>query len=990
MDHPETDEIARFLRGQLPPERAAEVERHLVGCLQCAERISSESLSVTDVPSFLMVGPAAQGEAAPHPAEEDKAPRAAPARSAPRTGESSEPSHRGEKGGEKGGENGLPVRGDQVGRYLILERVGQGGMGVVYAAWDPDLGRRVAIKLLRTDKQHAEGRTVGQARLLREAQAMARVSHPHVISVYDVSTLGDSVFIAMEFVDGGTLKKWVKERPRSWREVLDVFTAAGRGLAGAHAAGLVHRDFKPDNVLIGKDGRVRVTDFGLARLAEEEAGAGPPALPATATLEESPEMAQLTQEGLVVGTLKYMSPEQLHGATPDARSDQFSFCVALYWALYGDWPFDRPRSLARGADSGPGSSNKGTSRPSQRPGLPRSIDPDTGAFEPPRDSKVPDFIRKALMRGLSPESKDRFASMDALLARLEYRPRRNRMAAAAASLLLVTGASGYAWYAHQASQRQALLCTGAEQKLAGLWDDGARRQVTEALVATGKPGATDVASRVTRMLDGYARDWVAASAEACRATRIRGEQTEELLSLRVLCLERRLKDVKAVTGVLAAADAELVEKAVDTVSLLPSLRSCSDVASLSQVEPPPGSPQAREELERISGQVAQVKALTDAGRYKQAMEVAEPAVKAASALGYRPLEAEALLWLGTLEARRDEPQAAERRLIQALWAALASRSDEVQARAATMLVYVVGGDSKRFDVALQWSDMAKATLRRMGDNEDIESDLFKNLGVAYAAQRRNVDSLAAFDRALQLADKALGPEHVRRSLILGNMGSIYKREGRLEEASRVLSEALAIRERVSGPSHPLGGVLHYSLAQIMIHLRDYGKAQAHARRALEIDVATFGPQHPQVGGTYDVVGTVYLEDKKYREALEAYQQALEIKEKTLGGEHEDVSYSACGVARSLLGLGEPARAIPLFERALTISPPDPALRGDAYFGMAQALEAQGRSRQQALAMARKARGEFDSAKVPEGVAEVDAWLARHSGARPGSRAGRSR
>jgi tetratricopeptide (TPR) repeat protein len=971
MDHIETAEIARYLRGQLSPERALEVERHLVICSSCAERISSESLSMTQVPSVPVMGP-------PEGARELKA-VAEPSSRSVSVSKRSEPA--------QAQEDSLPGRGDQLGRYLILESVGRGGMGVVYAAWDPDLGRRVAIKLLRTDKKSHEEQATGQARLLREAQSMARVSHPNVISVFDVGTLGEGVFVAMEFVDGGTLRSWLKAKPRSWREVLDVFLAAGRGLAGAHAAGLVHRDFKPDNVLLGKDGRVRVTDFGLARLADEgqeEAQATRPELPG---VNESPELAQLTRDGLVVGTPRYMAPEQLRiGATPAARAEQFSFCVALYHALYREWPFEHPLSGPRLVEHSPSSSPKGTSRPSQREGDSRSVDPATGAFEPPRDSKVPGFIRSALMRGLSRDPQERFASMEALLAQLENRPRKAWMGAAAATLVVTLGVGGYFWSAQVEAQRQALLCTGSEQKLAGLWDEAARRQVTEALVATGKPGAADVASRATRMLDDYTRGWVEASTEACRATRLRGEQTEALLSLRVLCLDRRLKDVKAVTGVLASADAELVDKAMDAVSLLPSLRSCEDVTTLSQVEPPPDSPQVQEGIQRISGQVAQVKALTDAGRYKQAMEIAEPALKEATALGYRPLTAEALLWMGALEARRAEPAAAEQHLLQALWAAITSRNDEVQARATATLVFVAAGDAKRFSEALQWGEMAKATLARMGGSEDIESDLFKNLGVAYAGQRRNEDALAAFAQALQLAEKASGPEHVRRSILLGNMGTILKRGRRFDEASRALTEAVGIRERVSGPNHPLGGVLHYSLAQTYLLMKDFQKAQVHARRALEINLAAFGPEHSKVADTYDVVGTISLDDKKYREALEPFQKALAIKEKTLGKDHEDVSYSACGLARSLLGLGEAARAMPLFERVLALKPSDPLIHGDAALGLARALEAQKRDPARALALARTARAVFASDKATAGVEEVDAWLAKYAGSKtPGKK-----
>jgi serine/threonine protein kinase/tetratricopeptide (TPR) repeat protein len=967
MEHLDAAEISRFLKGQLAPERASVVERHLATCATCAELLSSNGEERTEVTSELesSYATAANYQAQVSPAEPAREP------SVPRWVLEGRP----------------PDRGEQVGRYLVLERVGQGGMGIVYSAWDPDLGRRVAIKLLRTDKQHAEGRTVGQARLLREAQAMARVSHPNVIPVFDVGTFGEGVFVAMEFIDGTTLKKWIKEKSHSWREVLDTFAAAGRGLAGAHAVGLVHRDFKPDNVLISKDGRVRVTDFGLARLAEEGAEPRRPALPEGAPPDEvGPELAQLTQDGHAVGTLMYMSPEQRRGEAPDARADQFSFCVALYWALFGTWPFERQRSQ-RDPDYSPASSQKGTSRPSQRTEDSRPVDPSTGAFEPPRDSKVPASIRRALMRGLAPDPKDRFSSMDDLLARLEYRPRMVRVAAAAAAAVLVAGAGSYAWYAQQEAQRQALLCTGAEQQLAGIWDDGARRQVTDALVATGKPEAADVASRVTRMLDEYTRGWVEASTDACRATRIRGEQTEQLLSLRVVCLDRRLKDVKAVTGVLAAADAELVPKATDTVALLPSLRGCADVTSLSQVEPPPDSPQAREEISRISSEVARLKALTDAGKYKPAKELAEPTVKAASALGYRPLEGEALFWQGVLEARSGEPVASERHLTQAVWAALASRDDVVLTRAASTLVFAVGFDPKRHEDSLRWAELAKASLARMGGNDEIEAELFNYLGVAYNRQNKLPESLTALQRALQLMERALGADHVRRASILGNMGNVYRKEGKYEDAVRVTREAIAIRERVNGPNHPLVGFLHYSLAQALTRVKDLEQAQAHADRSLEIHLATFGPEHPETASAYDLVGELYLIRDKYKEAQAAYQRALEIKEKTVGKNHVTVSYTATGVALAHQGLGDPARALPFFERAAALSQ-DPPNKGTAYFGMAKALDSLKRKPPEVLAAAQKAREAYASVKDQKMVEEINTWIAQHpasKGAKPARR-----
>jgi len=201
-----------------------------------------------------------------------------------------------------------------LGRFALVRQIGQGGMGVVYTALDELLGRAVAIKMIRADRAGA----VAVARILREAQALARLSHPNVVQLHDVRTADGQIFLAMEYVPGRTLRAWLEQRPGR-AEILARFAEAGRGLAAAHAAGLVHRDFKPDNVLVGDDGRVRVVDFGLVAADE----------PARATLvDAAPDPGAsdtLTRAGAVVGTPAYMAPEQLRGEAADARSDQFAF-----------------------------------------------------------------------------------------------------------------------------------------------------------------------------------------------------------------------------------------------------------------------------------------------------------------------------------------------------------------------------------------------------------------------------------------------------------------------------------------------------------------------------------------------------------------------------------------------------------------------------------------------------------------------------------------
>jgi len=283
------------------------------------------------------------------------------------------------------------ARGQRVGRYEVLDLVGQGAMGAVYAAHDPELDRVVALKLLRAEVTDARQREELVARMRREARAMAKLSHPEVITVHDVGSHGDQLFVAMELVRGGTLRTWLAKGGHSQAEVLEVFRSAGRGLAAAHAAGLVHRDFKPDNVLIGDDGRVRVTDFGLARSLEDREGETP-GVPDSANAGAS----RLTRTGVMVGTPAYMSPEQLRGETADARSDVFSFCVALHEAIYGQHPFAGKTFAKRRAAVLTGT----VTPPPARPGVPANV-------------------RKALARGLRPDPAERPASMTELLGELE-------------------------------------------------------------------------------------------------------------------------------------------------------------------------------------------------------------------------------------------------------------------------------------------------------------------------------------------------------------------------------------------------------------------------------------------------------------------------------------------------------------------------------------------------------------------------------------------
>jgi serine/threonine protein kinase len=315
-------------------------------------------------------------------------------------------------------------RGEKVGQFEILSRIGSGGMGVVFAAYDPRLGRKVALKLLRSPRDSGLSVSDAQRRFLREAQAMAQLSHPNVIAVYDVGRYKSEVYIAMELVEGETLTRWLRRWKRPWREILDKFLAAGGALAEAHGSGLAHRDFKPDNVLVGSDERVRVMDFGLVRSLFFDVpqaggdGQAPAGTPRASMLGHA-----LTRTGALMGTPRYMAPEQLEGGETEARSDQFSFCVALYEALYGQHPFEGDTAMGLDADS------------RLRP--------------PPSDTDVPSWLHKALVRGLSFKAKDRFPTMRDLLRAITpppLRPPRTRLAIAAGMFGIALIYSVAAWF----------------------------------------------------------------------------------------------------------------------------------------------------------------------------------------------------------------------------------------------------------------------------------------------------------------------------------------------------------------------------------------------------------------------------------------------------------------------------------------------------------------------------------------------------------------
>lgn len=847
--------------------------------------------------------------------------------------------------GDSAGRPDEMERGSVVDRFVILDVVGRGGMGVVYAAYDPELDRKIALKLVRPNRPGA-----GEGQLLREAQAIARLSHPNVVAVYDVGTHRDQVFLAMELVEGRNLGPWLAQAPRSVREILDVFIAAGRGLSAAHAAGVVHRDFKPDNVLIGHDGRVRVADFGVARRFESP-GEEPHDLPdlpeealsarATRSARSTLAVAEATRWGVAVGTVPYMAPEQLRRGTADARSDQFAFSIALFEALYGERPF-----AGQGA-------------------LDLVLAMESGELRTPSPSarRVPPWVRAVLARGLAFDPTARFPSMDALLAALSRDPaaaRRRRWGLAAAIAALIVAGLGL----RELAVRRARVCAGGEAKVAELWSPERKAAVHAAFRATGLPFAEGTWEGVERALDRFAAGWAGMHREACEATRVRGEQSEALLDRRMFCLDQRLRDAGALIDLFSHADGPVVEKSVAASADLPALASCADLQALNARVPPPSDPQVRDAVRKVGQQVAAARASFAAGRYAAGLETARRAVTAAEKIAYAPLRAEALVVRGGLEERTEDFAAARATLHDAWWTAETGADDEQKARAATTLIRLERLESQ-FEAAGDWSRFAAATLDRLGAEPSLRARYLLELGLLRSGEGRYAEALVplreavalhraarpkggnadraelveplgnlgmvlhrngdyeaarkAYLEALALGRRELGAEHPEVASMLQRVANLLFDQGRFEDSATYSRQALALREKVLGPEHHQVGASLNSLGNALSELGRPIEALACYERALAIQRRAFGEGSPGVAVTLNNIGNVYLNQQRFDLAERQFRLVYDLRAKTLGPEHPSTALALHNVGFALDRRGLAAEALPVFQKALALS-----------------------------------------------------------------------
>lgn len=774
-----------------------------------------------------------------------------------------------------------------VGRFEVRERLGAGGMGIVYRAYDPQLDRMVALKVLRADATLAPD---GAARLVEEARAMAKLSHPNVITVYEAGTLEEQVFIAMALVEGSTLRSWLRAHSRSPAQIMNVLRTAGRGLAAAHDAGLVHRDFKPENVLVSHDGEVFVTDFGLARsfTAEESGG------------------WRRTSSGVLAtrmaGTPAYMPPEQLRGGLVDARSDQFAWCVTAFEALAGARPFDEATL--------------------QKVAVEPSFVPDPKTLP----TATPRRVRAAIERGLSFDPDARFDSLAALLDAV----RPPRRAWVPVSLGLGVAALGLG----AAALAQRDHCPPRPEKLAEVWDTSTQAAAHEAFVATGMPYAQRAWTGVQTRADRFAERWVALEQRACR--------DEDLVLSR--CLDRRREAFSAVTGLFVEADAGVVEHAISVLSALPPLSACSDATASVEPEADATLDGARASL--LAGRYDEAAALVsdtmaaqtqgsrtwlDASTLQGEVALAKGDAESSTAAFERVLDhvsgeqgrlAAARAAVGLLEVQTTLAQTdfdAARVLARSARIAVAAAANPPRLRtrleAANASTEIHAGN---YDEGIALVETAQALLAELGDDTLLErADLMHIAATALFRKQQFHEAARLSEASLTILRGTLGSMHPRVGRALLVPGSIALVRGDVAEAELHYKEAAEIFAQTVGRAHADYATALVSVANCARERGDFAQARTLTARALKVFERVFPAAHMRVLGTRLNLASLEHGLGDLDAARSAYLDTLSVQRATLG-EHYEVSITLANLARIEHERGDTKVAKAYAEDALAI------------------------------------------------------------------------
>ncbi len=771
------------------------------------------------------------------------------------------------------------------GRYEIRKIIGVGGMGIVYSCFDRSLEREVALKVLRYRPSTQKEVVCAEERLLREAQLLAGLSHPNIVVVFDVGSDDGRVFIAMELVRGRTLEAWLEASPPSSQErILEVFVAVGRGLAAAHAAGVIHRDLKPANVLVGDDGRIRVTDFGLALSREGAFEATRSGYNRRQSLPQTNECRGATSGRSWVGTPRYMSPEQLSGAAASTASDQFAFTLALAEALLGSDPFpattleERQARIAAGPVLSSGRSG----------GLSRTL-------------------RGLLRRGLSVHASERYPSMEVLcdeLDRIRKELPWRLWSALGLSLVTLVALVGLR------VMSPATTCENGEQIVSEVWSPEVRDRIETAVKGAHDTMAVETWRGVEPLFDSFATDWTRAYSEACAEVSDDHSAQRKQALTEMECLEQTIDYLNARVTQAGQGDAEMLRAVlVEGRSTLPSiLRHCEETES-GLFAPFPEHPALQGRVFVLRLGLHDVLQLQLASDMEGAERLIEALATEAEPLAYTPLLTEVLRRRGLVEHQRGDLERASRTFERALALAEESAYDRIipDLWVALAHVNISRGHLDDAELALKHADaygqrpsLATQTRRR---RLSMRAHLLRALGHHHAALKVDREMLELALNDLDTA-RILVAESISRSAL-----------GEWQQALQLQRQALALREKVLDKGHTRIAGAHNLLGETLMALGEMQEAEKHLLQALRI--------RERLGEDGDLdrarvllnTGRLALAQGDPAQALCVLVEALEIRETRLGGEHPEVAEALMGVAEIYRVQGEAAAAVPLLRRA---------------------------------------------------------------------------
>ena len=932
-EHPSAQTLAGLVGNVTPPDERAALERHLAVCARCRgelETLRAMGLGATESGAAL-----ADTHTPVTPRPQPEAPLAP---------------------------------GETVGRYVITRQLGRGAMGQVYVAHDPRLDRQVAVKLLRPDVPAVESKPL-RARLEREARALARLSHPNVVAVHDLGDHGESLFIAMDYVEGQTLSDWLRT-PRDWREARRLFAAAGAGLAAAHRAGLVHRDFKPDNVLLGPDGVPRVSDFGVSRRVDGQKRDG--------------DEHTITGAGSLIGTPAYMSPEQFDGKPADARSDQFSFCVALYEALTGSRPYtgDSLRGLRDAVHA--------------------------GGARFPLDARVPRWLQALVLRGLSPSPDDRFPSMDALLAALKGPMRLSRALVALA--LLAPLAAVLAW--REVDRRRNDPCFRVDERASAAWTPELRQRLQTSVLATKVPWAVEAAQQLTDVFDGFVVRWRDDYRAACAQLESAAGPARTRALAHQACLDARLETFGRYRAAFDHADGNMVRDGPGAVASGLAGTACNSVELALDV---PDDPARRAVFERLRTRYQELATDLRLSKSKDLRAEVQSAREEADAAGLRGLGASFRLLEARARDRREGMDVVVQVLEDAAVRAEGARDDWVLFHARLDLVKLL---AERVDVkrARALVPALRAVAERLGLDPDKSSEVLHaeavvlsaegRLREAAAKQRESAEARSLSDplafagwdtlsflqsrlgqedearasgeKAQALARASVGEKHPAFAQVLITEATRLFRDKRIEEARAVMARALAVLEQDPDTRDHALALYNYAVTLNQTGHRD--EALPMLTRAIALaekfgDVARLATMYAGYAETLQEAG-------RLDEALPASERAVALAEQASGRDSPRLAQPLAVHGALLEALKRYPEAEAVLVRALALlSLPgaNPVLRDITRYDLARVRWRDPSRRAAAVDEVTAVRAAFVARgdRYADYVQECDVWLKAH-------------